>query len=272
MTFLVTGATGSVGRAVVAELLRGGHPVRALTRDPGKARFPAGVEVVGGDLTRPETVAPALEGVTGVHFIGFHGENYEPLETAPELVALAERAGVRRACVLQGVQGDGMLRAVTDSGLEWTSLQPVEFMSNALDWVVPVRDEGVVREPFPSALSAMVHEGDIGAVAATALTVPGHHKQHYILTGPEALTKPDKVRILAEALGREIRYEELSEQQARERWAAEGYDQETIDFFVWVHGDPPEIGYTVLPTVEQVLGRPARTFADWSREHAGAFR
>ncbi|WP_405714337.1 MULTISPECIES: hypothetical protein [unclassified Streptomyces] len=45
----------------------------------------------------------------------------------------------------------------------------------------------------------------------------------------------------------------------------------TIDFFVWVHGDPPEIGYTVAPTVEQVTGRPARTFAEWAAEHKERF-
>jgi uncharacterized protein YbjT (DUF2867 family) len=143
---------------------------------------------------------------------------------------------------------------------------------NALDWAELIRSEGEVREPFPEALSAMVHEGDIGAVIATALTQDGHHGQTYLLTGPEALTKPDKVRILGAAIGRDLRYVELTEKQAREKWAAEGYSQETIDFLVWVHGDPPEEGYTVVPTVEKVLGRPARTFAQWAAEHAADFR
>lgn len=271
MTFLVTGATGSVGRKVVDELVRAGHPVRALTRDPGKARLPEGVEVVAGDLTRPETLDGVFDGVTAAHFIGFAGDDYGPLESAAEVVDLAVRAGVRRATVLKGVQGEQVEEALRKTDLEWTFVQPVEFMSNALNWAESIRTEQTVREPFPKALSAMVHEADIAAVIATALTGDGHHGRTYVLTGPEALTKPDKVRILAEATGRDIAYVELTEQQARERWAAEGHAPETIDFFVWVHGDPPEIGYTVAPTVEQVTGRPARTFAEWAAEHKERF-
>ncbi|WP_419998396.1 NAD(P)H-binding protein [Streptomyces boninensis] len=271
MTFLVTGATGNVGRRVVAALLDGGHQVRALTRNPAAAGLPDGVEVVAGDLTRPETLDGVFDGVRAVHFIGFAGDDYGPLETAAEVVELAVRAGVRRATVLKGVQGEQVEEALQATGLEWTFVQPVEFMSNALDWVGSIRDGQTVREPFPAALSAMVHEADIAAVIVTALTGDGHHGQTYTLTGPEALTKPDKVRILAEATGRDIAYVELTEEQARERWAAEGHDKDTIDFFVWVHGSPPEIGYTVVDTVEQVTGRPARTFAEWAAEHRERF-
>ncbi|NUU26382.1 MAG: NAD(P)H-binding protein, partial [Streptomycetaceae bacterium] len=83
MAVLVTGATGNVGRHVVAELLRRGQRVRALTRDPAGARLPPGVEAVGGDLTRPDTLAPALDGVTGVHLITFAAADGSPLRTAP---------------------------------------------------------------------------------------------------------------------------------------------------------------------------------------------
>ncbi|NGN67380.1 NAD(P)H-binding protein [Streptomyces sp. A7024] len=271
MTFLVTGATGSVGRKVVEELVQGGHPVRALTRDPGKARLPEGVEVVAGDLTRPETLEGVFDGVTAAHFIGFAGDDYGPLETAAEIVDLAVRTGVRRATVLKGVQGEQVEEALQKTDLEWTFVQPVEFMSNARDWAESIRTERTVREPFPKALSAMVHEADIAAVITAGLTGDGHHGQTYVVTGPEALTKPDKVRILAEVTGQDIAYVELTEQQARDRWAAEGYPKETIDFFVWVHGDPPAIGYTVVDTVRQVTGRPARTFAEWVAEHRAEF-
>jgi uncharacterized protein YbjT (DUF2867 family) len=102
MTNLVTGATGTVGRQVVAELLRRGQSVRALTRDPAKAGLPDGVEVVRGDLTDAETLAPALEGVTGLHLITFGGPYFAPLETGPRILQLAKAAGVRRITVLHG--------------------------------------------------------------------------------------------------------------------------------------------------------------------------
>jgi uncharacterized protein YbjT (DUF2867 family) len=120
--------------------------------------------------------------------------------------------------------------------------------------------------------SAIVHEADIASVAATALTEDGHGGKTYTITGPEVLTPPEMIRILGAALRRDIRFIELTEAQAREQWQAEGYPDEVIEFFVWAHGNTPPIGYTVVPTVEQVTGRPARTFAQWAAEHVEDFR
>src|SRR5690606_26013376 len=97
---LVTGATGTVGRQVVSELLARGHAVRALTRDAARAGgFPAGVEVVQGDLTEPESLTAALEGITGLHLITFGGPYFAPLETGPRILELARAAGVQRITV-----------------------------------------------------------------------------------------------------------------------------------------------------------------------------
>ncbi|OPG89898.1 hydroxylase, partial [Chryseobacterium mucoviscidosis] len=85
----------------------------------------------------------------------------------------------------------------------------------------------------------------------------GHHGQEYFLTGPEALSRREAVRIISEVTGKNIRFEELTEEQARDQWRVQGYDEESIEFFVQMGKNPPEIGYTVLPTVEQVTGRPA---------------
>lgn len=102
MAVLVTGATGTVGRQVVAGLLERGERVRALTREPGRAGLPGEVEVVGGDLTEPEGLEGVFDGVSGVHLITFGGALFAPLETGERLVAMAEKAGVRRATVLYG--------------------------------------------------------------------------------------------------------------------------------------------------------------------------
>ncbi|GAA2462207.1 NAD(P)H-binding protein [Streptomyces lavendulocolor] len=269
---LVTGATGTVGRQVVAELLRLGRPVRALTRDPGKADLPGGVEVVRGDLTDPDSLTAALDGVSGLHLITFGGEYFAPLETGPRIVELAREAGVRRATVLNGGGPTPLEDAVRASDLPWTVVMPVEFMANALEWADGIRTRDEVCEPFTGRLSAMVHEGDIGAVAAVALTEDGHAGQEYLVTGPEALTVRDKVDAIAAARGRAVRLVELSEEEAVARWRAEGRPQDVIDFLLEVYGDTPPEGRTVLDTVQKVTGRPARTFAEWARAHAGAFR
>lgn len=269
---LVAGATGTVGRQVVAELIARGHAVRALTRDASKAVFPAGVEVVQGDLTEPDSLIPALEGVTGLHLITF-GAYYAPLETGPRIMELARAAGVRRVTVLHGGGSSPLEDAVrADDGVDWTVVMPVEFMANALEWADGIVASGEVREPFVSRLSAMVHEGDIGAVAAVALTEEGHGGQEYVITGPELLTVGDKVATIAAACGRKIALVELTEEEAVARWRAAGQPEEIIGFLLEAFGNTPEVGRTVVDTVEKITGRPARTFAHWAAEHADTFR
>jgi uncharacterized protein YbjT (DUF2867 family) len=272
MTILVTGATGTVGRHVVEELLQMGHRVRALTRRPAQADLPAGVEVVEGDLTVTDCLVPAFDGVTAAHLINFGGDDYGLLQNGPEIVELAAKAGVRRVTVLAGWDEGTLEPAVRTSGLGWTFLRPTEFMSNALKWVEEVRVEGVVREPFADATTAMVHEADIAAVAARTLVEDGHRGRTYGLTGPERLNTRDKVRIIGEAIGREIEFVELTEEQARAKMAAEGQPAELIDFLINVFGNVPEEPNIVNGNVEKVTGRPARTFAQWVVEHAAAFR
>ncbi|MFC4587892.1 NmrA family NAD(P)-binding protein [Sphaerisporangium corydalis] len=272
MTILVTGATGTVGRRVAGELIQAGHRVRALTRDPSRANLPAGVEVVAGDLTVTDSLVPVFDGVTAAHLITFGGKDFGALRNGQEIVDLAVKAGVRRVTVLGGWDEGTLEPAVRAGALDWTFVQPTEFMSNALHWAEGVRAEGVVREPFGDATTAMVHEADIAAVAATALVRDGHAGRTYGLTGPERLTTRDKVRIIGEAIGREVRFVELTEAQARARMAAQGMPPELIDFLIGVFGDVPVEPNTVNSTIEEVTGRPARSFAQWAAENAAAFR
>ncbi|MDX3517691.1 NAD(P)H-binding protein [Streptomyces scabiei] len=272
-SILVTGATGTVGRQVVGELLARGHAVRALTRDASGAAFPSEVEVVQGDLSEPDSLVPALDGVTGLHLITFGGAYFAPLQTGPRILELARAAGVRRITVLHGGGPTPLEDAVrADDAVDWTVLMPVEFMANALEWADGIRSSDEVHEPFVSRLSAMVHEGDIGAVAAVALTEKGHAGQEYVITGPELLTVGDKVAAIAAARGREITLTELTEEQAVARWRAAGHPDEVIGFLVEAYGNTPEVGRTVVDTVERVTGNPARTFAEWATRHADVFR
>ncbi|SEF16763.1 SDR family oxidoreductase [Jiangella alba] len=260
---LVTGATGNVGRPLVEQLLDAGHRVRALTRDPERAALPAATDVVAGNLEDARSLDVACGGMDAVHLVAFAGE---------ETVEIAARKGVRRVTLLKGdPEKTDLERAIEASGLDWTYLAPVEFMSNALEWAESIRAEGVVRDGFPDIPSAMVHDADIAAVAAAALTGDGHAGQEYWLTGPEALTAPEKVAVIAEVLGRPIRFEELTRDQIVGQWRAQGFSDDDVEFFLMMRTNPPEAGYTVLPTVEQVTGRPARTFAQWVAANRAAF-
>ncbi len=267
MTTLVTGATGNTGRHVVAALARRGTRVRALTRNPAAHGFPAGVEVVAGTHTAPETLGAALDGVSRLHVTVTAGL----AEAGPELVRRAVDGGVRRITVVWGGYVGPVEQAVADSGVEWTRLEPQEFMSNALTWAGSIRAEGVVREPFDLP-GAVVHEGDIGAVAAAALLDDGHAGRAYTLTGPQALTMRDRVAILSRAVGRAIAFEPITPERAVERLLATGVSRADAEYVIGWYADPPAEAATVVDTVERVTGRPARTFAQWAAEHADRFR
>jgi uncharacterized protein YbjT (DUF2867 family) len=284
MTTLVTGASGTVGRSLVEQLARAGEPVRAMTRDPAATRFPAGVEVVHGDLADPATLPDVLAGVERLHLFPFP-------QTATEVVALASTAGVRRVTVLSsgsvtaGYDTDHQLpveQAVEASGLEWTHLRPGEFAANRLAlWGPSIRAERVVRWPYPDEVGVPIHEADIAAVAVHALLEDGHAGRAYDMTGPAALCLRDQVAAIAAAIGGDVRLEQVSRAEALRRleepggWAAvngpfllgyEGFSADT---------DYPEIAaeeLRPLPTVEQVTGRPARSFAQWALDHADDFR
>ncbi|WP_454195315.1 NmrA family NAD(P)-binding protein [Nocardia sp. Marseille-Q1738] len=268
MTILVTGATGNTGRHVAAELLRRGRSVRALTRDPQRAAtlLPAGVELVAGTHTEPGTLDAALNGVTGLHITVTAGV----AETGPELVRRAVSAGVERITILWGGYVGPAETAVAESGVAWTRLEPQEFMSNALTWVDSIRAEAVVREPFDLP-SAVVHPADLGAVAATALIEDGHAGRAYNLTGPQALTTSERVAMVADALGRDLAFEQISYEQAIERLQQTGVSRADAEYVVGWHADPPESARTPDGTLERILGRPAHTFAEWVTEHKDHF-
>lgn len=274
MRILITGATGTVGRNVVEQLIAADPTaeLRALTRNP-EAAVPAGVELAVGDLAAPETLADAFKGVDAVHFINFAGEQYGAIPDPAAVVALAEEAGVRRATVLGGMADGPLETLLAASAIETTFLHPVEFMSNALMWwAAPIKAESRIREPFGDRLSAMVHPADIGAVAARVLLDGGQDGAELIITGPEVLTMQDKVRALGEAIGREVEYVELTVEEAKEKWRGEGFHEGLIAFLLEALGNTPPEGKTVADTVERITGRPARTFAQWAAEHADAFK
>ncbi|MFI1255516.1 NAD(P)H-binding protein [Streptomyces netropsis] len=273
MTILVTGATGTLGRHVVERLRQAGRTVRALTRTPAEATgLPDDVEVMGGDLTKPQTLAAALDGVSAVHLLGATGHDHTPLRTGSQIMAMIAEAGVQRLTVLSAGEEGELEQAVRDSGLEWTFIWPIDFMSNALGWSDAIRNTAEVREPYANRRTASVDETDVADVIATVLAKGGHAGSRLIVSGSEALTPADKVSAIAAATGRRIRFTELTDDQARRQWRAEGWPEEGIEFMMHMWATVPETVARVTSAVEDVVGRPPRTFAQWAAAHADAFR
>jgi uncharacterized protein YbjT (DUF2867 family) len=279
---LVTGATGRVGRNVVAELLRAGPRVRAQTRRPEEARLPAEVDGVGGDLTAPESLDAALDGVRAV----FRVWTAPPAAVPAALDRIA--AHTRRVVLLSSPhrtphpffqQPNPMARFHADleariaaAGLETTTIRPGMFASNTAMWWAPaIRAGDVVRWPYGTAETAPIDERDIAAVAARALCDDGLVGTDDVITGPESLTQAEQVAIVGQALGRSLRFEELTPDAFRRQtagtWPAPAVEM-LLDAWRAAVGQPAY----VTSTVETVTGSPARTFREWASDHADLFR
>jgi uncharacterized protein YbjT (DUF2867 family) len=281
MTVLVTGATGRVGRVVVDRLLEAGVPVRGLSRDPGAAALPAGVEVVAGDLTVPGSLDAALRGVDTVLLVWT-----VPAATA---AAVVERlaAGVRRVVLLSSphrtphpffqqpnpmaVLHAEIERLIAASGLEATILRPGMFASNTVFWWAPaIRAGRPVRWPYGAVETAPVDDRDVAAVAARTLSEDGHAGGDYVLTGPESLSQAGQVGVIGEVLGRRIAFEELSPDGFRAEATEGGWPLPVVDMLLTAWGATAGQPAYVTSTVADVLGS-ARTFRQWVTDHTPAF-
>ncbi|WP_223167020.1 alcohol dehydrogenase catalytic domain-containing protein [Nonomuraea sp. SYSU D8015] len=249
---LVTGATGRVGRHVVALLREAGAEVVPFSRSMG-------------ELTDPGSLP--LDGVEAVFLVW-------PFATAEGAWALVEAVAgrVRRVIYVSSAalrdHEREVERLIEESGTEWTFLRPHAFAANALRWARQVR-AGVVRGAYGAAAAPVVHERDIAAVAVRALLDDGHHGAVYSPTGPELISQADQVRIISEVTGIPARWEDVPLDRARAGLLAEGWPPEVVEeVFRAQAADPPP----VTADVEEVTKAPARTFREWAAEHADDFR
>ena len=282
---LVTGATGNVGRGVVNLLLDGGAKVVAVNRKPATAALPDGAHVVGGDPSHPQTLTSALRGVETVLVSPRALGDATAGAATVELLKLAAGQGAQRVVVLSAVTveyGGGYqrfadaFRAVEDaaraSGLQWTILRSTDYASNSLAWAPQIRSTGVVYGAYGDGATSTIHERDVAAVSALALMDAAHAGHTYVLTGPQSLTQRDRVRLIGEAIGKEVRWEEISPQQVRQAMLAQGLPEDVPERLLGYWSGLDQQPGPSSDTVEQVLGRPALTFAEWAVEHAAAFR
>jgi uncharacterized protein YbjT (DUF2867 family) len=285
---LVVGATGNTGRETVPRLLERGIAVRALSRDPERARaLPgfSGAEIVAGDPARPETLEPAMQGVTKVFLIPPSGPGSDTSEQ--NVIEAARRAGVRHIVKLSALCADPSAPSMAlshnyraeeilkSSGVPYTILRPSSFMQNFLYYYsASIRGEGAVYQSLGEARMAIIDTRDIAEVAIKVLTSEGHEGKTYDLTGPEALTYAEAAEKLGAAIGRPVRYVDVP---------AAAYEQALVGF-----GLPPFVAAEVVniygrgpyregkagsisSSVADLLGRPARSFSEFARDHAAYF-
>ena len=269
-TVLVTGATGRVGRHVVAGLRAAGVTVRALVRTPELAGFPPGVELIQGDITDVAAVRRAAAGVDAAFLLwpSFSADGASQIVPAlPSRVVYLSSLSAAEG----GVWGD-VEQLLRDADKAWTFLRPSGFAVNAQAWAGDFRSGDTLRLPYPEASRSMIHERDIAAVAVLSFVNPGHVGQIYELTGPEALTQAEQVATIARAVGKDMHVVPLVGDEARQAMLDQGADPALAASAVNYRASLVDNPEPVTTTVAELTGRPALTFADWAREHADEFR
>lgn len=268
---LVTGATGNIGSALLAQLQA---PVRALTRDADR-EFPEGVEIVEGDLADAGSLP--LDGVRSLFLLSRVGED-------ADVLAAAARAGVEHVVLVSSITVEthphlpaakenlAVERLLLDSGMAWTILRPTQFASNTLWWAEEIRASGRVRLPYADVGLPTIHPADIAAVARVALTEPGHRKQVHALTGPARVSARQQVADIGAALGRSVFVDEISRAEAHRDMASYMGDETASAVLDLMGGDVNDALLDVRDTVRRVTGAPARPFRQWVAENAAAFR
>lgn len=279
---LVTGPTGKVGQALIDALKAKKAAFKALARSDASAQALEGngVAVVRGDLAN---LGAALKGVDALFLLSSSADPYP--QEAPA-VAAAKAAGVKRIVKLSAMGADAdsangffrgharVERLLEESGLAWTSLRPSFFMQNWLAYHAgPVKAGQPIYANTGNGRMGFIDTRDIAAVAAAALTEPGHEGRVYELTGPEALSNGEGAARLAKALGREVAFVPVPDQAAYQAMLGMGMPAD----YVWslttlnqaVRQGKADV---VTQTVELVTGAPARSLDAFFAEHRAAFQ
>jgi uncharacterized protein YbjT (DUF2867 family) len=281
MRVLVTGSTGNVGKQVIRCLQERGVPLRAAVRRPGEAAslgVPPGDEVLL-DFGRPETFAPALEGVTGLFLLRPPAIS----RVQPTLNALVDVGAARglQHVVFLSVVGAGSNPVVPHHRVEkhlragplaWTLLRPGFFAQNLGDAYRQDIREGRLFVPAGDGRVAFVDVRDVAEVAARAFTESAHRGQAYDLTGPEAITFDQVADILSRALARPIRYERAAVLSYARHLARRGYPLPQVAVQTVLHvGLRFGQGARVDGTLPRLLGRPARPLATYVADHLSSW-
>lgn len=283
---LVTGATGNAGGEVLRQLAALGLPVRALVRNRAKAAAIEGpnVELVEGDLSKPETLSRALEGVGKALLSSAPDPNQAALQN--NLIDAAAEAGLRQIVKISslGTAPDSPVSFcrwhaetelhLTQSGVPYTILQPNFFMQNTLSFAATIAADGKFYGSMKDGKASFVDLRDVGAVAVAALTSAGHEGKTYIVTGPEALSFADlAAKFSAAFLGKPVAYVDVPREaliQAMTGAGLPGWQARGIaELYDW--GSQGGVA-AITDVVVNVGNKKPSLFDQFARDFATAFR
>lgn len=281
---LITGATGNVGSEVLRQLVARGAPVRALVRNPQKAQpiQELGVEVVVGDLAEPDTLAPALEGVSHAFLLSavdprqaqLQGQFIEVAQqvSQPHIVKLSA-LGTRADSPVPGSRLHWQTeQQLIQSGLAYTILRPNAFMQFLLALAPSVTSQGAFYLPMKDGRTSIVDVRDIAAVAVAALTEAGHVGKIYEITGPEALSYNDIAQAIGTSIGKPVTYVDVPPEASRQSMIQMGFPEWAADNLLAMYSEFSASRYAqVSPVVAEVTHSEPRRLNQFLQEVTPAF-
>jgi uncharacterized protein YbjT (DUF2867 family) len=282
----VTGATGLNGKELLRRLSASGVAVRALVRNPAKAEAIAAlphVEIVQGDMARPETLAPALRDVDRAMLIS--SSDPMMLEVQSNFIDAARKAGVKHIVKLSGIMPElnsafrfarmhgEIEKRLEASGMAFTHLRAGEFMPAYFRQAPNIAAKGAIFLPMEDARIACIDVGDIAEIAAKVVSGSGHEGKTYPLTGPQALTMAEVAEKLSAATGKAIRYVNVPPEAARQAQLAAGMPPYLADALFELFAERRNgKEATVWPDAAALLGRPPTSFDEFAKRNAAVFR
>ncbi len=287
-TILVIGATGTIGRDIVAGLTRGGANVLAGSRDVAKAQEQLpGSRAVELDTDKPDTLRRALQGVDTVVQVSPMSPAMGPQTRS--LVEAARQAGVRHL-VRSSLIGSGEPEPITEavwhgeadqaiaqSGIPYTLLRPNQYFQNFISPrnIQAIRGPGTLTLPLGTSRVSNIDARDIAEIAARVALAEGseHHGKAYVLTGSEAMTMDAVAQTIGEAIGKPVRYVAAEPDQSRAAMLGAGLPAPIVDaiqgWFGYCRAGRAE---RVTPDAERLLGRKPRTLRQFAQDHAALWR
>lgn len=281
---LVTGASGTVGKAVLNEVARSGTEHKAMYRSAGEAaKAPTGTQTVIADFAKKETLAAALRDVDSVYLVCSPIPDLVQLES--NMIEACHAAGVKHI-VLNSALGAGDYpksfpswhRKVEDklkgTGIPFTILRPNSFHQNVATYFAPgIRAQGVFYSSMGNARTSYLDVRDIAVVAAKALAGGEHCDKTYELNGPEALTYAELAEKISKYAGRPAQYVDIPAEAQRKAMLDQGMPAWQVDALLdlqeyYTSGN----GGTVDPLLPKLLGRPPITMDRFLTEFAADFR
>ncbi len=279
MSYLITGATGAIGRLIVNQLIATGAEVHALSRKRDQTNLPASAKVFKGDLAASDLQEGVFDNVQGMFLFPAYGD-------IKPFLGRAKAAGVEHVVVLSSLAAAAEFprdlnspsyrhhraieQAVEASGIAYTFLRPGSFANNLRFWSHTIKTSKAVYGPYPQSAQALIHEADVADVAVAALTTDGHKGCTYALTGPESLTQADQLKTIGAAIGQELAYCTITPEQFTQSMS-QFMPADVIKMMLDYWSDTVDLPDVVRPTVQQITTRPGRTLAQWAAGHRSDF-